>query len=239
MTSNDIIVGFYDSTGMLHFARGGMYDAWVIAGRPNVNSSARPLDSGMQQAAWNAYQNGTGSPADDPSRPALFALGHVRAAALDIDPTDAVVAGMTAAGMERPFSYEPWHWAIPNVRAYPLVYSIPQYAIDNAIPYDTMEGFPMAQYHWAEGRGGILFTDLGVYVPKDANEAGALAKCYGGSVGNKSSRRLDSTDIDTATWDIVRQVHLDIRAAFLDEARTVPVTEEPAPTDPVVVPPKA
>lgn len=105
------------------YARRVVVKAWQAAGSPPVNDAGR-LYAG-QKRAWDAYQNGTGNPADNPDLPLIFPLGHVRFVALDIDPTPDRVRRLTAAGLVRPFSWEPWHWAVPNVWAYPLVKTIP------------------------------------------------------------------------------------------------------------------
>jgi hypothetical protein len=224
------IIGFEDPNGTVHFTRPQAFQAWEVAGRPVVNSSLRLVAE--QQQAWDDWQAGRGSPADDPRRPGTFPLAHVRGGALDIDPSPQVEAGMRALGMVRPYSYEPWHWELPNIRSYPLVDSVPQYAVDNIVPFNPKaEGlFDMAQYHWAEERGGALFTDLGVYVPADDEEAHALDRRYGGA-----DRRVDETDIGTRDWDLLRQAHLNIVAAFVDGLKPG------KPTEPVEVPepPKA
>lgn len=105
------------------YARRVIVEAWQAAGSPPVNDAGRLY--GQQKRAWDAYQNGTGNPADNPDLPLIFPLGHVRFVALDIDPTPERVRRLTAAGLVRPFSWESWHWAVPNVWAYPLVQSIP------------------------------------------------------------------------------------------------------------------
>jgi hypothetical protein len=185
MSGSDI-VGFYDGNGDLHFTRRAMYDAWVHAGRPPINSSGRL--KWMQQAAWVAYQNGTGSPADDPSRPDLFPLAHVRFAALDIDPTPYIVARMREAGCERPYDYEPWHWQLLNVRAYPIVDSVPASAIANVIPYPGTEPITEEQFmagpvflDAGPGKGWAVFDIAsGKFVPRTDEEAGVANKLFPG-----------------------------------------------------------
>jgi hypothetical protein len=113
-------------------ARRVIVEAWQAAGSPPVNSALRLYAD--QKAAWDRYRNGTGSPADDPDRPHLFQLAHVRGVALDIDATPARVAALAAAGLIRPFWYEPWHWTVRNVYAYPLVTAIPAPATTTAKP---------------------------------------------------------------------------------------------------------
>lgn len=105
------------------YARRVIVEAWQEAGSPPVNDAGRLYR--QQKSAWDAYQNGTGSPADNPDLPLIFPLGHVRFVALDITPTPERVRRLSAAGLVRPFSWESWHWAVPNVWAYPLVTRIP------------------------------------------------------------------------------------------------------------------
>lgn len=118
-------------TGM--YTRRVVYDKWVQAGSPSINDAGRLYAE--QLAARLAYENGTGSPADDPRYPNSYPLAHVRFAALDIDPTPSRVAALAAAGFVRPYSYEPWHWQLPNIYAYPLVEYIPAGASDGSTPF--------------------------------------------------------------------------------------------------------
>jgi hypothetical protein len=223
MSGSDI-VGFYDGNGDLHFTRAAMYDAWLHAGRPPINSSGRL--KWMQQAAWDAYQNGTGSPADDPNRPALFPLAHVRYGALDIDPTPYIVARMTEAGMVRPYSYEPWHWELPGIRNYPLVDSVPQYAVDNVIPYyismeDIMAGPILV--HWPNNAWRVFDMQIpgGSAVPRSDEEANMLIHLHGEKrVGGQRE------------WDVALAV-----GAWLNDLYRAGVKGETPPV--VVEPPKA
>lgn len=248
--SDDDVIAIPGQPGQ--FARRITVKRWQAAGSPPINSALRLYAE--QLKARLAYENGTGAPADDPRFPAQYVLAHVRGVALDIDATPERVRALSAAGLVRPYSYEPWHWQEPgDVKRFPLVTTLPDSASSGATPFPSptapdqlKEVFAMAQYHWAPERGGLLFTDLGVYVPKDDNEAFALAACYGGSTGNPESRRLDSTDIPTGTWDIVRQVHLDIVAEFqaqlvaaVNGTAVTPPVLPPVVVPPVVVPGKA
>lgn len=105
------------------YARRILVEKLDRAGRPPINSAGRL--KAEQQKAWDAFQAGTGSPADDPNRPDRDPLAHVRFAAADITPTPTRVAALAAEGLIRPYKHEPWHWELPNVRQYPLVDSIP------------------------------------------------------------------------------------------------------------------
>jgi hypothetical protein len=120
MSANDIveIPGYPGS-----YTRRFVVDMWTRAGRPPINSAGRLYAA--QKEAWNKFQNGTGSPADDPDRPWLFRLPHVRFIALDVPP--AYAAQMERAGFYRPLSYEPWHFeAARDYTQYPLITSIPE-----------------------------------------------------------------------------------------------------------------
>lgn len=118
-----------------HYGRRAFVDAWVRAGNPPLNSSLRLYSE--QKTAREKYLNGTGAPADDPDRPDLFVLAHVRGVAGDADATPARVRALEAQGLVRPYDYEPWHWQLPgNVRIYPLVTAIPDFASTTAKPFD-------------------------------------------------------------------------------------------------------
>jgi len=117
-----------------HFARRALVDAVDRSGRPRGNSWGRLKDE--QQRAWDRYQNGTGSPADNPNDPNNYELGHVRFAAVDIDYSPETHRRLTAQGLVRPFSWESWHYRLPgDVRKWPLV---------NALPTITPKGPLMA-----------------------------------------------------------------------------------------------
>lgn len=93
-------------------------------GKPRINSMLRLRPE--QQRARDLYLAGKGSPADDPNRPDLYELGHVRGIAVDIDATADNVRRLLAVGLVRPFSYEPWHFRIPgSVQPWSLVDAIP------------------------------------------------------------------------------------------------------------------
>ena len=134
MAGTDLI-HLYDN----HWAVRDMANAWVAAGSPPINSAGRLYAE--QKQAWIAYQNGTGSPADNPDQPGSYELAHVRFAALDIDPTPARVAALTGQGLVRPFSYEPWHWRLPNIYNYPIVTSLPgSGAGGGSVPFEPGAG---------------------------------------------------------------------------------------------------
>lgn len=99
------------------------------------------------RAGWAGY-----SPADNPD--SNQPLAHVRFGALDIDATPARVAALAAQGLVRPYSYEPWHWELPNIRIYPLVHSIPSSADSGASPF-----LPPAPQKKAKNSMSTLYID--------------------------------------------------------------------------------
>lgn len=109
------------------YARRILVEAWQEAGSPPIT---KPDGAGRLHGAQKRLYDGWVDrepgffPADNPDDETQ-ALGHVRFAALDIDPTPARIEALEAAGLERPYEHEPWHWALPNIRSYPIVRSIP------------------------------------------------------------------------------------------------------------------
>lgn len=127
----------------------GMYglrvlvEAWVAAGSPPVNSAGRLY--GSQKELYDGWVEGLPgfNPADNPDDETQR-LAHVRFGALDINPTPERVRRLEAAGLIRPYKYEPWHWELPNIRSYPIVRSIPtattQKGIDMASAIVSVKG---------------------------------------------------------------------------------------------------
>lgn len=115
------------------FTRRIVVEMWQRAGSPRINDAGRLYS--QQLAARLAFENGTGSPADDPRRPDRYPLAHVRFAALDV--VNSARSAMIAAGFEYPYDYEPWHGQLPNIYAYPLVTSIPSSASDGSTAFPT------------------------------------------------------------------------------------------------------
>lgn len=127
------IIGFTDSRGRKHYAIRAIYDKWVAAGKPPVNSAGRLYDTQKMlydrwRAGWAGYY-----PADNPDS-TTQPLAHVRFAALDIDATPERVKALAAQGLVRPYAHEPWHWELKNVRNYPKIYAIPASADSQPFP---------------------------------------------------------------------------------------------------------
>lgn len=126
---------------IVHFGSGfygvrDLFNAWVAAGRPPINDAGRT--HGEQKYLYDNWRAGKPGfyPADNPDNTSQ-PRAHMRFAALDIDATNDRVNRLTAAGLRRPYSYEPWHWELPNVYGYPIVYSIPASAADgSAVDFD-------------------------------------------------------------------------------------------------------
>ena len=106
------------------FARRAFVEAWQEAGSPPLNSAGRLYaDQKYFWDGWAERKPGF-NPADNPDDETQR-LAHVRFAAGDIDPTPERIRRLSAAGLVRPYAYEPWHWELPNVRQYAIVRSIP------------------------------------------------------------------------------------------------------------------
>lgn len=106
------------------YARRAFVEAWQAAGSPPINSAGRLYAE--QKYFWDGWaQRLPGfNPADNPDDE-MQRLAHVRFVAGDIDPTPDRIRRLEAAGLIRPYAYEPWHWELPNVRSYAIVRSIP------------------------------------------------------------------------------------------------------------------
>ncbi|WP_341934712.1 hypothetical protein MRBLWO14_000284 [Microbacterium sp. LWO14-1.2] len=106
------------------YGRRALVEAWQAAGSPPANSAGRL--KAEQQYFYDGWRAGLPgfNPADNPNDESQR-LAHVRFAALDIDPTPDRIRRLEAAGLIRPYKYEPWHWELPNVRQYPIVRSLP------------------------------------------------------------------------------------------------------------------
>lgn len=115
------------------YARRRTVEAWRAAGSPRINSALRLYDEQLRFRLL--FEAGKGAPADDPRFPDKYRLSHVRGIALDIDYTPDRAARLAAAGLYRPYSYEPWHWELPNYKSYPLVTYIPATAGSGATPF--------------------------------------------------------------------------------------------------------
>lgn len=120
------------------YARRIVVEMWQAAGSPPINDAGRLF--AQQLEARLKYENGTGSPADDPRRPDRYPLAHVRFAALDV--ATWARGAMIRAGFEYPYDYEPWHGQLPNIYSYPLVTSLPSTAAIAATPVRPSERNP-------------------------------------------------------------------------------------------------
>lgn len=119
------------------FGRRRLAEAWQKAGSPHPNSAGRLY--GEQKRLFDGFRDGLPgfAPADNPDDESQR-LAHVRFVALDIDPTPERIKRLSAAGLYRPYAYEPWHWELPNVRDYAIVRSLPGSAAGGAGTEDDM-----------------------------------------------------------------------------------------------------
>lgn len=130
------------------YARRIVVDAWQQAGSPNANSAGRLYaEQKYFYDGWVARKPGF-NPADNPDSPSL-PLAHVRFVALDIDPTPDRVRRLSAAGLVRPYSYEPWHWQpAGDVRRWPLVKEIPDMPLNATTDYEAFKTMLWRALKW-------------------------------------------------------------------------------------------
>lgn len=141
------------------YARRFMVEKWIAAGRPPINDAGRLYQ--QQLDARLASEGGWGAPADDPREPWKYPLAHTRFVAFDIDATDERVRALSAQGLVRPFSYEPWHWTVPNVYDYPIVKSIPATAGDGSTPFNPPAPSGDVTMSYAVSLNGKHFFHIG------------------------------------------------------------------------------
>lgn len=134
------------------FNRRAWVEAWQAAGSPPINNNSAGRLYGTQKYFWDGWQAGLPgfNPADNPDDERQR-LAHVRFVAGDITPTPERVRRLEAAGLIRPYSYEPWHFELPNVRSYPIVRSIPTAAGGLAPDTDTTQEEDMPNGYYAKG----------------------------------------------------------------------------------------
>lgn len=132
------------------YARRVLVEAWQAAGSPPINSAGRLYRE--QKYFWDGWAarlpgfNPADNPDDETQR-----LAHVRFGGLDIDPTPARVRALEAAGLIRPYGYEPWHWELPNIRRYAIVRYIPTTAGGLIPDVDTTQEEDMPNGYYAKG----------------------------------------------------------------------------------------
>lgn len=147
------------------FARRVAVEAWQAAGSPHVNSAGRLYAE--QKRLWDGWRQRLPgfNPADNPDDE-TEALAHCRFVAFDIDPTTDRIKRLAAAGLHRPYTYEPWHWELPNVHSYALVRSIPATASLDITPITQQEEDPdMSRIiHHPNGSMALAGSD-GTFVP--------------------------------------------------------------------------
>ncbi|MCK8465875.1 hypothetical protein M0722_01590 [Microbacterium sp. KSW4-16] len=155
-------------------------EAWRTAGSPPINSAGRLY--GAQKYFWDGWaQRLPGfNPADNPDDESQR-LAHVRFVAFDIDPTPERIRRLGAAGMIRPYAYEPWHWELPNVRSYAIVRSLPSTAGGTTTPTQRRDPMGMqiarnkddssaegARFLWGDGKAPEVISASTAEIFKDA-----------------------------------------------------------------------
>lgn len=167
-------------------ARRAFVEAWQAAGSPPLNSAGRLYDK--QKYFYDGWVNRLPgfNPADNPDDERQ-ALAHVRFVAGDIDPTPERVRRLAAAGLRRPYAYEPWHWELPNVRSYAIVRSIPTPA-DSTPALNQSEEDDMKLITW-NGRVWLVGFETCAYIPDEA-ALSAGKKVAGGAVPDLSNDEL-------------------------------------------------
>lgn len=180
-------------------ARRVIVEAWQEAGSPPVNSALRLYDE--QKWFFDMWQAGVPgfNPADNPDE-LWRALGHVRGVALDITPTPERVRRLEAAGLERPFPWESWHWAVPNVHRYALVHIIP--ATAGAVAPSRKKRTMATLYRTRDKKptyalaGDSPCTEANWLQTGDPGLAVAWAKVHG-----------DSISLDADTWNLYKTLY--------------------------------
>lgn len=149
--------------------------AWEAAGRPRLSSAGRLyLDQKYLFDGWINRLPGF-NPADNPDDETQR-LAHVRFAAFDLANPARDRAACERAGLIFPYSYEPWHCELPNVRRFPIVRSLPSTAasttpIEPFLPKETDMSHPIAY-----AKGDKDDTTYAIYLDAGANNAGALTQ---------------------------------------------------------------
>lgn len=169
------------------YARRAFVDAWQAAGSPPLNSAGRLY--AQQKYYWDGWVRRLPgfNPADNPDDESQR-LAHVRFAAGDIDPTPERVRRLEAAGLIRPYKYEPWHWELPNVRSYPIVRSIPTTAGGLAPDTDTIteEDMPLGYYAKGDKSNVVCWIDQATGKRRDVTPGElAAAQDHNRAMGGK------------------------------------------------------
>ena len=140
------------------YGRRVLVEAWQAAGSPPVNNSGAGRLYSVQKYFWDGWAarlpgfNPADNPDDETQR-----LAHVRFGALDIDPTPERVRRLAAAGLVRPYSYEPWHWELPNIRQYGIVRALPTAPAPKPAPPIRRPSMIHAAYRTSDG--SIIIQD--------------------------------------------------------------------------------
>lgn len=150
--------------------------AWRASGCPPLADAGRLY--GDQKYLFTGWVNRLPgfNPADNPDDETQR-LAHVRFAAFDLANPKRDRAACEAAGLIFPYSYEPWHCELPNVKQYPIVRSLPTVATTGAVPIEPFipEEQDMSK-PIAYAKGDADPTTYAIYLDAGANNAGALTQ---------------------------------------------------------------
>lgn len=144
------------------YARRRAVEAWQRAGSPHLTSAGRLYDSQKYlYDGWRAGRPGF-NPADNPDDESQR-LAHVRFVAFDIANPNRDRAAMIREGFIFPYSYEPWHAELPNVRSYPIVRTIPATSGGSSKPFPetaTIQEDDMATLITGGGQSLVVGDEL-------------------------------------------------------------------------------
>lgn len=197
------------------YARRVFVEAWQAAGSPPLNSAGRLY--GKQKEFYDGWVNRLPgfNPADNPDDETQR-LAHVRFAAGDIDPTPDRIRRLTAAGLIRPYSYEPWHWELPNVRQYAIVRSIPTTG-GTAAPTESEEDddmrTPAMFYTTKNDLPATASNPVDTYIITDTNGYYSPVSGVNGDYASRLTRAYGITvDAQLITRDHARRIERDCAA---------------------------
>lgn len=184
------------------YGRRVLIDALVSAGSPPVNSLGRLY---AQQKyfydGWVRRLPGF-NPADNPDDESQ-ALAHVRFGAADIDPTPARIRRLSAAGLIRPYGYEPWHWEVPKVRSYAIVRALPTNAGAAVAPKPEEDDMPTKRLILWNGQHYFVVGDESIYHVARGDWLGYLDDHYGPALPVDNEALTLELVLRAIPWDAV------------------------------------
>lgn len=187
------------------YARRAWVEAWVAAGSPPVNSAGRLYD--VQKHFYDGWVNRLPgfNPADNPDDESQR-LAHVRFVAGDIDPTPTRIRRLAAAGLIRPYGYEPWHWELPGVRNYAIVRSIPTTTGSTTTPPAESEEDDMQLIRWNNLHVFAIGPEA-IYHVESPARLNNLLPLHGGKLYDVNNAALTDKLLENGIqWDAVDAV---------------------------------